>query len=265
MGQSPSTPVSSSDHSHCEISYTDQFAYSDADSSDDSLTGCRDYTAEIPNECLAKIFQFLTSGNRKNCYVVCRRWVHIDNKNRHRLSLNAQANLLDFVPSLFSRFDSVTKLALRCDRKATSINDDTLILISLRYRNLVRLKLHGCREVTEIGMASVARNCNALKKLLCASCVFGAMGVYAFVNNCTVLEKLSVKRLRGFDDDSTKELVPQMVSTSLKSICLKELIIGQSFTPLIIGSKKLQTLRLFRCLGDCDFSQDPKEVEFWVG
>ncbi|KAK7311362.1 hypothetical protein RJT34_09459 [Clitoria ternatea] len=95
------------------------------------------------------------------------------------------------------------------------------------FRPLFILSLHGCREVTEIGIASVARNCNALKKLSCASCMFGAMGVYAFVNNCTVLEELSVKRLQGFDDDSAKELVPQMVSSSLKSICLKELIIGQ--------------------------------------
>ncbi|KAK7263185.1 hypothetical protein RJT34_30771 [Clitoria ternatea] len=208
MGQSPSTLVSSPDQSCREISYTDQFGYSDADSSNDSITGGRDYTAEIPNECLAKIFQFLTFGDRKNCFAVYQRWLGIDGKNHHQLSLNT---------------------------------------------NLMRLKLRRCREVTKIGMENVARNCNALKKLSCVLCVFGAMGVYAFVNNCTVLKELFVKRLRGFDD-STKELVPQMVSSSLKLICLKELVMGQSFTLLIIGSKKLQTLRLFQCLGNWDLT-----------
>ncbi|KAK7331018.1 hypothetical protein VNO77_25227 [Canavalia gladiata] len=258
MGQSPSTPVSSPDLSHREIFNPNRFGYGDADFFDDSVGGGRDFTADIPDECLAGIFQFLSAVDRKSCSTVCRRWLRVDGENRHRLSLNAQANLLDLVPSLFSRFESVTKLALRCDRKSTSINDDALILISLRCRNLVRLKLRGCREVTEIGMVSVAKNCKALKKLSCGSCVFGAKGIYAFVNNSTVLEELSVKRLRGVDDDDiTTESVPLSGdSSSLKSICLKELVNGHRFAPLIIGSRKLQTLKLIRCLGDWDATLD---------
>ncbi|KAL2333502.1 hypothetical protein Fmac_014715 [Flemingia macrophylla] len=239
MGQAASTPVSSPD-----LSLNLRDFYADAD-----------FSGHIPDECLARIFQFLSPVDRKICSTVCRRWLRVDGENRQRLSLNAKANLVDAVPSLFSRFDSVTKLALRCDRKSMSINDDALVLISVRCRNLVRLKLRGCRELTEFGMASVARNLKSLKKLSCGSCAFGAKGVYAFVNHCTVLEELSVKRLRGFDDDGDGDgdggkLVP--LSTSLKSICLKELINGHSFSPLIIASEKLHTLKLIRCLGDWD-------------
>ncbi|TKY55675.1 F-box protein SKIP2 [Spatholobus suberectus] len=252
MGQAPSTPVSSPDLSRREFFTTGRFGHGDADFSDDSVGRARDYTADIPDECLAGIFQFLSSVDRKSCSTVCRRWLRVEGENRQRLSLNAKANLVDAVPSLFSRFDSVTKLALRCDRKSTSINDDALILISLRCRNLVRLKLRGCREVTELGMAGVARNCKNLKKLSCGSCAFGAKGVYAFVYHSTVLEELSVKRLRGVDDNSTESVPLSIVSSSLKSICLKELVNGHSLAPLIIGSKRLQTLKLIRCLGDWD-------------
>ncbi|KAG5028832.1 hypothetical protein AAZX31_05G090800 [Glycine max] len=245
MGQAPSTPVSSTDLSHRDIFTTDE-----------SIG--RDYTADIPDECLAGIFQFLSSVDRKTCSAVCRRWLRVDGENRQRLSLNAKASLVDFVPSLFSRFDSVTKLALRCDRKSTSVNDDALVLISLRCRNLVRLKLRGCREVTEHGMADVAKNCTNLKKLSCGSCAFGAKGVYAFVNNSIVLEEVSIKRLRGVEKDNNdgvdgaESLPLSVTSSSLRSICLKELVNGHCFAPLIVNSKKLETLKLIRCLGDWD-------------
>lgn len=105
-------------------------------------------------------------------------------------------------------------------------------------------------------MVGFARNCGkTLKKLSVGSCMFGAKGVYAVIEHCTVLEELSVKRLRGVDGDGG-ESVPGVsiegVSSSLKSLCLKELVNGHSFAPLIIGSKKLRTLKLIRCLGDWD-------------
>ncbi|CAL0327389.1 unnamed protein product [Lupinus luteus] len=246
MGQSPSTAVTSPEPYHRQINF----------SSDDSVGGeARDYTAYIPDECLAMIFQFLSSVDRKRCSSVSKRWLRVDGESRYRLSLNAKAELVNRVPSLFSRFDSVTKLALRCDRRSTSVNDDALILISLRCSNLTRLKLRGCREVTEIGMAGLARNCKNLKKLSCGSCMFGAKGVYALIEHCNFLEEISIKRLRGVDNGLSTEIVGNgafSVSSSLKSICLKELVNGRNFEPLIIGSKKLRSLKLIRCLGDWD-------------
>ncbi|KAI4314998.1 hypothetical protein L6164_027852 [Bauhinia variegata] len=262
MGQSPSTAGAAPELNRREISYSNRFSYrswvagvstkSDkgADLIENQTGGC-DYTADLPDDCLAGIFQFLSTVDRKHCSLVCQRWLRVDGQSRHRLSLNAQAEMLDIVPSLFYRFDSVTKLALRCDRRSTSINDDALILISLRCKNLTRLKLRGCREITEVGMAGLAKNCKALKKLSCGSCMFGAKGMNAVLDNCTSLEELSVKRLRGVHD-GTEVVGPGAASSSLKSICLKELVNGQSFAPLIISSKKLRTLKLIRCLGDWD-------------
>ncbi|KAF5955601.1 hypothetical protein HYC85_008457 [Camellia sinensis] len=93
-----------------------------------------DYISNLPDECLASIFMSLGSGDRKRCSLVCRRWLGVEGQSRHRLSLNAQSDLLSMIPALFSRFDSVTKLALKCDRRSASIGDDALILISLRCR-----------------------------------------------------------------------------------------------------------------------------------
>ncbi|KAI3922424.1 hypothetical protein MKX01_006113 [Papaver californicum] len=221
--------------------------------SDNGNGNKRDYISELPDECIAYIFQSLGSGDRKRCSLVCKRWFQIEGQSRHRLSLDAKSDLLAVIPSLFSRFDSVTKLALKCDRKTISIGDDALILISFRCRNLTRLKLRACRELTDTGMIGFAKNCMNLKKLSCGSCTFGSKGMNAVLNHCAALEELSVKRLRGITDGAAAEPIgPGLAAGSLRTICLKELYNGQCFGPLIVGSKKLKTLKLFRCSGDWD-------------
>ncbi|KAJ7958197.1 F-box protein [Quillaja saponaria] len=217
------------------------------------IDGSTDYISDIPDECLACIFQSLNSGDRKRCSLVCRRWLQVEGQSRHRLSLNARSDLLSIIPSLFSRFDAVTKLALKCDRRSMSIGDDAIILISHRCRNLTRLKLRACRTITDAGMEAFAKNCEGLKKLSCGSCTFGAKGMNAVLDNCSALEELSVKRLRGIADGAAAEPIgPGIAASSLKTICLKELYNGQCFGPLITGAKNLRTLKLFRCSGDWD-------------
>ncbi|MCI18157.1 F-box protein, partial [Trifolium medium] len=98
-------------------------------------------------------------------------------------------------------------------------------------------------------MLGLARNCKNLKKLSVVSCLFGVKGIHAVVDNSNVIEELSVKRLRGVNDDGVESFCG---GSSLKSICLKELVNGHAFAPLIIGSRKLQTLKLIRCIGDWD-------------
>ncbi|VFQ69204.1 unnamed protein product [Cuscuta campestris] len=215
--------------------------------------GRYDYSDDIPDECLTLIFQFLSSRDRNSCALVCRRWLVVEGQSRHRLSLHAKSDILSHVPVLFSRFNSVTKLALRCDRKSVSIDDEALVQISLCCRNLTRLKLRSCRDVTDVGMAALAKNCRSLTKFSCASCVFGTKGMNALLDNCSSLEELSVKRLRGINDGLAAEPIgPGAAASSLKSICLKELYNGQCFGPLICGSKNLRTLKLLRCVGDWD-------------
>ncbi|XVE70135.1 hypothetical protein DITRI_Ditri10aG0047200 [Diplodiscus trichospermus] len=212
-----------------------------------------DFISCLPDECLAYIFQSLGPGDRKRCSLVCRRWLIIEGQSRHRLSLNAQSDLHPLIPSIFSRFDSVTKLALKCDRRSVSIGDEALVLISERCRNLTRLKLRACRDLTDAGMSAFAKNCRGLKKLSCGSCTFGAKGMNAVLDSCPALEELSVKRLRGLTDGAAAEPIgPGVAAASLKTICLKELYNGQCFGPLIIGAKNLKSLKLFRCSGDWD-------------
>lgn len=212
-----------------------------------------DYISNLPDECLACIFQYLNSGDRKRCSLVCRRWLLVEGQSRHRLSLNAQADLFEVVPSIFTRFDAMTKLALKCDRRSTSINDAALISISLHCRQLTRLKLRACREITDVGISEFTKNCKNLKKLSCGSCNFGSKGLNAVLNNCPTLEELSVKRLRGITDGAAVEPIgPGVAASSLKVIFLKDLFNGLCFGPMIIGAKNLRTLKLFRCSGDWD-------------
>ncbi|KAJ8764407.1 hypothetical protein K2173_006147 [Erythroxylum novogranatense] len=215
------------------------------------ISGDRDYTKEIPDECLASVFHFLAGSDRRHCSLVSKRWLRVEGQSRYRLSINAKAEIVSWIPSIFERFDSVTKLALRCDRKSISLNDDALMIIAVRCRNITRLKLRGCREITDLGMAALAQNCKSLKKLSCGSCTFGAKGMNAVLDHCTTLEELSIKRLRGIFEAA--ELISAgAASSSLKSICLKDLVNGQSFEPLVIGCENLKTLRISRCSGDWD-------------
>ncbi|KAG8377463.1 hypothetical protein BUALT_Bualt08G0035600 [Buddleja alternifolia] len=212
-----------------------------------------DYTLNLPDECLACIFQSLSSGDRKRSSAVCRRWLRVEGQSRHRLSLNAQSELVSVIPRLLFRFDAITKLALKCDRRSVSIGDDALILISLKCRNLTRFKLRACRELTDEGMSIFAENCKSLQKFSCGSCGFGPKGINALLENCALLEELSVKRLRGITDRAKAEPIgPGKAASSLRVICLKDLYNGQCFGPLIIGSKNLKSLKLFRCSGDWD-------------
>ncbi|KAF3560918.1 hypothetical protein DY000_02011740 [Brassica cretica] len=216
------------------------------DSGNSPAASDRDYTEDLPGECLAHVFQYLGAGDRKRCSLVCKRWLFVDGQNRHRLSLDARDEIFSFLPSMFDRFDSVTKLALRCDRKSLSLSDEALVMISVRCSNLTRVKLRGCREITDLGMVEFAKNCGNLKKLSVGSCNFGAKGVNAMLENCKLLEELSVKRLRGMHE------APELVcsSSSLRSVCLKELVNGQVFEPLVANTRTLKTLKIIRCLGE---------------
>ncbi|XWS45220.1 hypothetical protein CRYUN_Cryun15aG0117500 [Craigia yunnanensis] len=251
MGQSPSAALDRENSLSGRFSFLSSSGFNSSDEFSDEIAAKWDYTAEIPDECLAYVFQFLGPGDRYRCSLVCKRWLCVDGWSRHRLSLNAQSEIVASLPSLFTRFDSVTKLALRCSRKSISLNDGALVTISIRCQNLTRLKLCGCREISDEGMLAFAQNSKNLRKLSCGSCMFGAKALNAVLDYCKSLEELSVKRLGGIHDGA-EPIGPGAAASSLKMICLKELVNGQSFEPLVVGSKNLKTLKIIHCLGDWD-------------
>lgn len=251
MGQSPSAALDRESSLSGRFSFLSSSGFISSDEFPDEIAGNLDYTAEIPDECLAYVFQFLGPGDRNRCSLVCKRWLRVDGWSRHRLSLKAQSDIDVSLPSLFTRFDSVTKLALRCSRKSISLTDEALVTISIHCKNLTRLKLRGCREITDEGMSAFAPNSKNLRKLSCGSCMFGAKALNAVLDYCKNLEELSVKRLRGIHDGA-EPIGPGSAASSLKMICLKELVNGQSFEPLVVGSKYLKTLKIIHCLGDWD-------------
>ncbi|KAI3497285.1 hypothetical protein L1887_39782 [Cichorium endivia] len=67
----------------------------------DATTSFIDYTSEIPDDCLAVVFQFVGAGGRKRCSLVSRRWLLVEGQSPHRLAINAKSEV---------------KLSLRCDR-----------------------------------------------------------------------------------------------------------------------------------------------------
>ncbi|KAL6600473.1 hypothetical protein ACP70R_045273 [Stipagrostis hirtigluma subsp. patula] len=210
-----------------------------------------DHTADLPEELLALVFSLLGSGDRKRCSLVCRRWLAAEAASRLRLALDARAPLLSpaALPRLLDRFPAVSKLALKCDRRAESVGDAALALVAARLGpGLRRLKLRALRAVTDDGIAALAARAAGLRKLSVGSCAFGAKGIEAVLRSCASLEELSIKRLRGLADSE-----PLAVSgPRLQSLSLKELYNGQCFASLITHSPNLKTLKIIRCSGDWD-------------
>ncbi|KAK1677105.1 hypothetical protein QYE76_037953 [Lolium multiflorum] len=117
---------------------------------------------------------------------------------RLRLALDARAPLLPAAPGILRRFSAVSKLALKCDRRADSVGDPALVLVARRLGpGLRRLKLRSLRAVTDDGVHALASAAVNLRKLPVGSYAFGARGIEAALRSCTQLEELSVKRLRG--------------------------------------------------------------------
>ncbi|CAM6098194.1 unnamed protein product [Calypogeia fissa] len=210
----------------------------------------KDFSQQLPEECLATIFQKLNSVERKSCSLVCKRWHWVEGQGRQRLSLLAQADLMTALPTLLTRFEHVSKLALKCDNKLSSIDDKALILVGRHCKQLKKLKLKGCNKLTDDGMERFARLCGPLKKISCGKCGFGARGLNSILQHCSNLEDLTVKRLKGLFEGPPELILPGC--GRIRRLCLKELYNAQLFGPLIAGSKHLHTLMLSKNSGNWD-------------
>ncbi|KAG6530830.1 F-box protein At1g47056-like [Zingiber officinale] len=212
----------------------------------------RDFTLDLPDDCLEIVFHLLGADDRKFCSLVCRRWLKVEAHTRRRLTLDAQSSLSEALPSLIARFDAVSSLSLRCDRLSDSIGDDALDLIARSWPSLARIKLRSCRRVTDLGMSALAAGIPSLRRLSVTSCSFGTAGLDAVLQGCPCLENLSIKGLRGLSNLPHQVVRFAAASSALLSICLNELYNGQCFAPLIAASPNLRTLKIIRCSGEWD-------------
>ncbi|XP_002969264.2 F-box protein At1g47056 [Selaginella moellendorffii] len=210
-----------------------------------------DLTLLVPDECLEWILHKLSPGDRTQSSLVCRRWHRLEGRSRTQLSLAAHADVMPFLPRICSRFVQLTKITLKCDRRDPSINDRALVLISKHCKGLVKLKLKGCKDVTDEGIDHFSRVARSLKKFSCGSCGFGPLGLNCLLQRCADLESLAVKRLRGISQ-AFPELLISPGCGRIRKLCLKELRNARLFGPLIIGSPNLQVLRLSKNLGHWD-------------
>ncbi len=211
-----------------------------------------DLTVFAPDECLAAVFQKLELSDRRQCSLVCKRWYSVEGQARQRLSLQACVEIGSALPALLERFQHITKLTLKCDRKRCSIDDDALCVVGRGCQQLRKLKLKACKGLTDQGIDRFAKLCgSSLRKFSCGSCQFGPQGLNSILQHCANLEDLTVKRLKGFKDSS--EFILPNTSCSIRRLCLKDFPNGQLLVyPLIAQSKNLHTLMLSRISGNWD-------------
>ena len=216
-----------------------------------------DYTTWLPDECLACVFEKMSAQDRTRCSLVCKRFLLVESRARERLTLRAHASIISDLPSIFTRFDHITKLCLRAEHRkpgvgpGSTICDKGLLIVAIHCTSLSKLKIKGCKQITDSGIELFARTRgSSLKKLAFGSCSFGARGVNAILENCSFLEELTLKRLRGLVDAPVELIVPGCAS--IRRLCLKDLLNAQLFGPLIAGSRNLRTLIVSRSSGNWD-------------
>ncbi|XP_021276683.1 F-box protein SKIP2-like [Herrania umbratica] len=233
-----------------------------------------DLSLTLPDECLAWVFGKLGCHDRNNCSLVCKRWRHVDSKARQRLVLVAGSDISPWLPSLFSRFSSISVLSLKCSRKLVSIDDDSLAHIPTLLPSLKKLKLKGCVDITDNGLRAFSMHRPPLlTKLSFASCGVGSRGIVSLLLNCPSLKDLTLKRLRKLDAQNTPLTLQDQEEeehqqsyfnnkfnanscysrNKLERLCLKDLHNARLFIPLLCSTAQtLKTLIVCRSSGNWD-------------
>ncbi|KAK1392072.1 hypothetical protein POM88_011128 [Heracleum sosnowskyi] len=222
----------------------------------------KDLISELPDECSAIILQRVRHRDLKSCTLVCRKWLFLQGSNHRHLSLCSKSISITSIPFLFSRFDSVTKLVIRCTRRSDkakkSLSNEELELISIKCTNLTTFKLFDStdQDVTDVGMAALGTHATRLKKFSCRDCYLGVESINALLSSSSSLEVISIRRYVGSD---IMLAYPGAAASSLKSISLDRCFhygycydhpIPPWFAPLLIGSKNLTSLKIKNCLND---------------
>ncbi|KAH7842317.1 hypothetical protein Vadar_003909 [Vaccinium darrowii] len=196
---------------------------------EEAMIGSQDYMSRLPDDCLAAVFNFLCSDDRKNVSIVSKRMLKVEAQSRRRLTLNpARSDLIGF-GSVLSRFKSVTELVLRCvDRRPADV-DDALILIGKHCGNKIKelvliglnfsciglgsvfalfpklegLAMYDCKTLGDVKISCIASKCVGLKKLRIKGCAVTDEGIKAFCWGCPNLVEIKVNKCSGV----TREVV----------------------------------------------------------
>ncbi|XP_022731500.1 F-box protein SKIP2-like [Durio zibethinus] len=231
-----------------------------------------DFTLTLPDECLPWIFGKLGCHDRNNCSQVCKRWRHVDSKSRKSPVLVARSEISPWLPSLLSRFNSISVLSLKCSRKLVSVDDDNLARIPTLLPSLKKLKLKGCVDITDNGLQAFSvHRPPLLTNLSFASCGDGSRGIVSLLVNCPSLKDLTLKRLCKLDaqsislslqdhEEENQSYFNEILNTSicynrnkLERLSLKDLHNAALFIPLLCSSAQtLKTLIVCRSSGNWD-------------
>ncbi|KAH7843136.1 hypothetical protein Vadar_013046 [Vaccinium darrowii] len=193
---------------------------------EEGILGSQDYLSELPDGCLVGIFESLCSDDRKNASLVDKRMLKVEGQSHGRLTINATES--DRLRSLFSRFDGVEVLVLKCDRPSAGIDVDDALFVTGKYcaYTLKELRLIGviasrtgleyvgancaklealalcrCETIRDGEIRCIASEFAALKELWIEECPVTDEGIKAFGWGCPNLVEIKVNKCRGVTSD----------------------------------------------------------------
>ncbi|KAF2283763.1 hypothetical protein GH714_014970 [Hevea brasiliensis] len=178
----------------------------------DEATADVDYTEDIPDECLAYIFQFLSTGDRKSCSLRFRNGKYGD----FAYSENPECSNLGLV-CVAENCKQLRKLHIDGWR-TNRIGDEGLIAVAKHCPNLQELVLIGV-DATQASLAAIAANCQKLERLaLCGTGSIGDQEIACIAAKCVALKKLCIKGC-AISDVAIRALAwgcPNLVKIKLK-------------------------------------------------
>nr|CAB3488843.1 unnamed protein product [Digitaria exilis] len=164
------------------------------------------------------------------------------------LKLEGCKFMADGLKAIGSSCVSIRELSLS---KSTGVTDSELSFAVSKLKNLLKLDITCCRNITDVSVASITRSCTSLVSLRMESCSHVSSGALQLIGkHCSHLEELDFTD-NDLDDEGLKALTGCTNLSSLKiGICLR--ISDEGLTHIGKSCPKLRDIDLYRCGGISD-------------
>nr|CAB3462824.1 unnamed protein product [Digitaria exilis] len=159
------------------------------------------------------------------------------------LKLEGCKFMADGLKAIGSSCVSIRELSLS---KSAGVTDTELSFAVSKLKNLLKLDITCCRNITDVSVVSITRSCTSLISLRMESCSHVSSGALQLIGkHCSQLEELDLTD-SDLDGEGLKALTGCTNLSSLKiGICLR--ISDEGLTHIGKSCPKLRDIDLYRC------------------
>lgn len=177
---------------------------------------------DLPDDCLVFIFQRLSCGSDRESFgLTCRKWLDIQNQNRHSLQFDCSVTYFKLPLSetphridkyelhkVLNRFQHLQSLSLS---GCTELPDLALKQLQQYGSGLKALHLDCCLKITDAGLSFIASGCPSLTFISLYRCNISDTGLEALAESCVQLEDINLSYCSSITDRGISFIVQNCV------------------------------------------------------